>query len=86
VLLEEVKDLLLWWSKHEGQFSIIARLVKAILSIPSSEIKIENILGCMYFHKSSILLPWSKNLNLLILFIKNMLMIPQLDLKLSEDH
>jgi hypothetical protein len=49
VLLEEVEDLL-WWSKHEGQFSIVAKLVKAILSIPSSEIKIERVflVACIF--------------------------------------
>jgi len=43
VPLEEVEDLLLWWSKHEGQFLTVAKLAKAIPSIPSSQINIEMI-------------------------------------------
>jgi hypothetical protein len=43
VHLEEVGDPLLWWSKHEGQFSIVSYLTRAILGIPSSQIEIERV-------------------------------------------
>jgi len=33
VPLEEVKDPLLWWSKHEGLFPTIVFLARAILGI-----------------------------------------------------
>jgi hypothetical protein len=34
--LEEAKDPLLWWSKHEGQFPTIVFLARAILGILGS--------------------------------------------------
>jgi hypothetical protein len=36
VPLEEAKDPLLWWLKHEGQFSTIVFLARAVLGIFSS--------------------------------------------------
>jgi hypothetical protein len=33
VPLEEAENPFLWWSKHEGQFPIVAYLAKAILGI-----------------------------------------------------
>jgi hypothetical protein len=35
--LEEAKDPLLWWSKHEGQFWTIAYLARAILGIHGTQ-------------------------------------------------
>jgi len=43
VHLEEVGDLLLWWSKHERKFPTIAYLARVILDIPSSQIEIERV-------------------------------------------
>ncbi len=37
--LEEAKDPFLWWSKHEGQFLIVANLARAILCILGSQIE-----------------------------------------------
>jgi hypothetical protein len=39
VPLEEAKDPLLWWSKHEGVFSIAAKLAKMIIGILGSQIE-----------------------------------------------
>jgi hypothetical protein len=41
--LEEGEDPFLWWSKHEGQFLIVAYLARAILGILGSQIEIERI-------------------------------------------
>jgi hypothetical protein len=35
----EAKDPFLWWSKHEGDFSIVAKLAKMILGILGSQIE-----------------------------------------------
>jgi hypothetical protein len=40
VPLEEIKDPFFWWSKHEGQFPIVAYLARACLGIHGSQIKI----------------------------------------------
>jgi hypothetical protein len=73
VLLEEVEGLL-WWSKHEGQFSTVAYLARTILGIPNIQIKIERIYSIasifINFHHCHLDL---KNLNLLVLLIKNWL-------------
>jgi hypothetical protein len=60
--LEEAQDPFLWWSKHEGEIPIVAKLAKMILGIPSNQIEIKNILNCRYSHRSSPLSPWSKEL------------------------
>jgi hypothetical protein len=70
--LEEVENPLIWWSKHEGQFFIVPKLAKAILSIPSSQIKIErvfSIIGILTGLCRCHLGP--KNLDVLVLMIKN---------------
>jgi hypothetical protein len=43
VPLEKAEDPLLWWSKHEGQFPIVAYLIRAIIGIPESQIETERI-------------------------------------------
>jgi hypothetical protein len=48
VHLEEVGDPLLWWSKHDGQFPIVAYLTRVILGIPSNQIeRIFSIVGIL---------------------------------------
>jgi hypothetical protein len=72
VPLEEVEDPLLWWSKHEEQFLTVAKLAKAILSVPSSQIKIERVFSIIDILTSFChchLGP--KNLDLLVLMFKN---------------
>ncbi len=72
VPFEEAKDPFLWWSKHEGQFSIVAYLAKVILGILGTHIGIERI-----FSIANILIglchcqlgPY--NLDLLVPLIKN---------------
>jgi hypothetical protein len=39
VPLEEAKDPFLWWSKHEGVFSIVAKLARMIVGVLGSQIK-----------------------------------------------
>jgi len=74
VFLEKVEGFLLWWSKHKRQFSTIAYLARTILGIPSSHIEIERI----YFIASILINLRNchldlKNLDLLVLLIKNWL-------------
>ncbi len=72
MLLEEVQGLFLWWSKHKRQFSTIAYLARTIQGIPSSQIEIERI-----YSNASIIINLRdrhldlKNLDLLVLLIKN---------------
>jgi len=72
--LEEVENPFLWWSKHEGQFSTIVKLAKTILGIPGSQIEIERVLSIVGILTSlSCCCFCSKNLDLLVLLIKNWL-------------
>ncbi len=70
--LEEVGDPLLWWSKHEGKFPIVAYLVRAILYIPIIHIEIERIFFIVGIF-TSLCCCWIglKNLDFLVLKIKN---------------
>jgi predicted Rdx family selenoprotein len=43
VHLEEVRNPLIWQSKHEGKFPRVAYLARAILDIPSSQIERERV-------------------------------------------
>jgi len=36
---EEAKHPLLWWSKHEGVFSIVGMLARMIIGILSSQVE-----------------------------------------------
>jgi tRNA splicing ligase len=86
VFLEKVEGFLLWWSKHKRQFSTIAYLARTILGIPSSHIEIERI----YFIASILINLRNchldlKNLDLLVLLIKNWLDDPLLVLRINED-
>jgi hypothetical protein len=47
VPLEESKDLLLWWSKHEGQFPTIVFLARTILSLLGSQIGTKRVFSIM---------------------------------------
>ncbi len=74
VFLEEVEGLLFWWSKHKGQFSTVAYVARTILGIPSSHIVIERtyfiahiLINLCHCHLDL------KNLDLLVLLIKNWL-------------
>jgi hypothetical protein len=72
VTLGEVEDLILWWSKHEGQFPTIAYLTRAILGKPGSQIEtkrvfsIAGILASLHCCRLG-----SNNLDLLVLLIRN---------------
>jgi len=39
VPLEEAKHPLLWWSKHEGVFSIVGKLARMIIGILGSQVE-----------------------------------------------
>ncbi len=70
--MEKVEDPLLWWSKHEGQFSTFSKLAKVILSILGNEIEIEIVLSiASIFTRLWCYHHGSKNLDLLLLLIKN---------------
>ncbi len=67
-----VEDPFLWWSKHEGQFSTIVRLAKTILGIIGSQIERERVLSIAGI-LTCLCRFGSKNLDLLVLLIKNWL-------------
>ncbi len=75
--LEEAEGPLIWWSQHEFFFPIVTYLARTILGIPRNRIETKRVFSIIRILTS---LRWcwlgAKNLDLLVLLIKNWLNDP----------